>query len=127
MNLDILDYKLKGYCCSQIIMEMGLVRLGKENPDLVKASAGLCDGLYQGYVCGILSAATCLLYLADPEEASRSLAADLNDWFTDAFGSTECSELLGDDPLNKVEKCPMMLEATFKQVEELLEWDQQDE
>ena len=56
MNEEILDLKLKGYCCSQMIMEMGLRRLEKENEDLVSAMAGLCDGMWSGRVCGILSA-----------------------------------------------------------------------
>jgi hypothetical protein len=35
MNEDIFELKLHGYCCSQIIMELGLRKLGKENSDLV--------------------------------------------------------------------------------------------
>lgn len=123
MNQEILDLKLKGYCCSQIIMEMGLRRLEKENPDLVAAMAGLCDGMGSGRVCGILSAAICLLYLADPKEASQGLTEELTEWFEDAFAFTDCDDLIDGSPLNKVEKCPMMLEATFQKVEELLEWD----
>ena len=123
MNQEILDLKLKGYCCSQMIMEMGLRRLEKENEDLVAAMAGLCDGMWSGRVCGILSAGICLLYLADPKEASRNHVAELTDWFEDAFACTDCEELVEGNPLNKVEKCPMMLEATFQKIEELLEWD----
>lgn len=123
MNEEILDLKLKGYCCSQMLMEMGLRRLEKENEDLVAAMAGLCDGMWSGRACGILSAAICLLYLADPKEASQSLVQELTDWFEDAFEYVDCEDLIGGNPLNKVEKCPMMLEATFQKVEELLEWD----
>lgn len=123
MNEEILDLKLKGYCCSQIIMEMGLRRLGKENEDLVAAMAGLCDGMWHGRTCGILSGASCLLYLADPHEASKCHICDLNDWFLDMFGGIDCDELLRGNPLNRAEKCPMMLEATFAKVAELLDWD----
>lgn len=123
MNEEILDLKLKGYCCSQMIMEMGLSRLEKENEDLVAAMAGLCDGMWSGRVCGILSAAICLLYLADPKGASQGLVEELTDWFEDAFGETDCEALMEGNPLNKVEKCPMMLEASFQKIEELLEWD----
>ncbi len=123
MNQEILELKLRGYCCSQIIMELGLRELEKENPDLIAAMAGLCNGLWQGKTCGILSAAICLLYLADPEEAG-SHAAVFNDWFEDSFGSQECDLLLEDNPLNKVEKCPVMLEASFQKLCELLEWDE---
>lgn len=124
MNEEILDLKLKGYCCSQMIMEMGLRRLEKENKDLVASMAGLCDGMWSGRACGILSAGICLLYLADPKEASQGLVEDLTDWFEDAFGAIDCGELLASDPLAKVEKCPMMLEGTFQKIEELLEWDE---
>jgi len=124
MNEDIFELKMRGYCCSQIIMELGLRKLEKENPDLIAAMAGLCNGMWQGRTCGILSAAICLLYLADPDGAAQSYAADLNEWFEDSFENTECDALLADDPLAKVEKCPMMLEATFKKVCELLDWDE---
>lgn len=123
MKQDIFELKLQGYCCSQIIMEMGLRKLGKENPDLIAAMAGLCNGRWCGATCGILSAATCLLYLADPGKAGMTAVSDLNEWFEDAFGSLECDDLLEDNPANKIEKCPMMLDATFTKVTELLEWD----
>lgn len=124
MNEEILDLKLKGYCCSQMIMEMGLRRLGKENEDLVAAMAGLCDGMWSGRICGILSAGICLLYLVDPKEASRNNVEELTEWFEDAFEYTDCADLMDGNPLNKVEKCPMMLEATFQKIAELLEWDE---
>ena len=123
MNEEILDLRLKGYCCSQIIMEMGLKRLEKENPDLIAAMAGLCDGVKCGSICGVLSAGVCLLHLADPKEAGMGLCEDLADWFEDVFGSIQCRELIGENPLSKTEKCPMMLEAAFQKIEELLEWD----
>ncbi|MBR0597933.1 C-GCAxxG-C-C family protein [Sinanaerobacter chloroacetimidivorans] len=123
MNQDIFEMKMKGYCCSQMIMELGLKKLDKENPDLIAAMAGLCNGVWQGKICGILSAGVCLLYLADAEEAGRTNADALSEWFYDSFGSTDCDELMEGNPLNKIEKCPVMLEATFQKIEELLEWD----
>lgn len=124
MDQEIFDLKMKGYCCSQIIMEMGLKRLNKSNGDLIFAIAGLCDGVWQGKICGTLSAAVCLLYLANPAEAARTNVQDLNEWFEDAFEATDCKELLAGDILaNKVEKCPMILESTFTKVCELLEWE----
>jgi len=122
MNEQILQYKLKGYCCSQILTEMGLTAMGKENPDYVQATAGLCYGLGRGKVCGIVSAAECLLYLANPNGAQRGLAEDFMDWFEATFESTDCEALLAGDPLNKVEKCPMMIEASFVKLADLLDW-----
>lgn len=123
MKQEIFELKLQGYCCSQILMELGLRKIGKENPDLITAMAGLCNGLWQGKVCGIYSAALCLLYLADPEEASRFNVGAFNDWFEDAFGSLECDVLMEDNPMNKVEKCPAMLEASYLKICDLMEWD----
>lgn len=124
MNEDIFELKLKkGYCCSQIIMELGLRKLGKENPDLIAAMAGLCNGLWQGKICGILSAAICLLYLADAEEADRFNVAAFSEWFEDSFGSAECDMLMEGNPLNKIEKCPVMLDGSFLKICELMDWD----
>lgn len=123
MNEGLFELKLRGYCCSQIIMELGLRKLDKENPDLIAAMAGLCNGLWQGKVCGILSAAICLLYLADPAEADRFNGGAFSEWFEDAFGSTECEVLMEGNSMNKAEKCPAMLEASFMKVCELLDWE----
>lgn len=123
MNQDILELKLKGYCCSQIIMALGLKKLGKENPDLIKAMAGLCMGVQQGRICGILSAAICLLYLADPSGAENRNVREITDWFEESFFHVDCDDLLEGNPLNKIEKCPLMIEATFSKISEILEWD----
>lgn len=122
MNQDILELKLRGLCCSQIMMELGLRKLEKENPDLIAAMAALCNGLWQGKTCGILSAALCLLYVADPEAAGDH-GEVLREWFEDSFESQDCDALLENNPMNKVEKCPMMLDATFLKVCELLDWE----
>lgn len=123
MNQELLEYKLKGYCCSQIVIDWGLGRMGKENPDMVQAMAGLCFGMNQGKNCGIVTAAMCLLHLADPNAADMENCRDFFEWFEDAFGSIECDDLLEGNPLNKAEKCPMMIEAAMTKLTELLEWD----
>lgn len=123
MNEDIFELRLKGYCCSQIIMALGLGKLEKENPDLIRTMAGLCNGMWHDKTCGILSAAICLLCLANSEESVQAQIDELYEWFEDAFGSVECAALLEGNPLLKAEKCPMMLEATFNKVSDLLEWD----
>ena len=48
-------------------------------------------------------------------------AADLEDWFEDAFGDKICSNLMEGQPINKVEKCPVITEETIKYVFEILE------
>ncbi|MEA4923075.1 MAG: C-GCAxxG-C-C family protein [Eubacteriaceae bacterium] len=123
MDQEILEYKLKGYCCSQVMMDMGLKRMGKENQELVDAMGGLCFGMNQGKNCGIVTAAMCILHLADPKEADMKLCRDFFEWFEDAFGTIECSELLEGNPLNKVEKCPKMIKAAMEELSDMLGWE----
>lgn len=123
MNQDIFELKMKGYCCSQIIMELGLKQLGKENPDLVSALIGLCNGLWNGKTCGIISAANCLFCLIDPNRATQYNIAAFGEWFEDVYGSLECDELMENNPMNKIRKCPAMLEGSFLKISEILEWD----
>lgn len=122
MDQELFELKLQGYCCSQIIMEMGLRRLHKENPDLVAAMRGLCNGAWQGKICGILSAAVCLFYLADPERAG-SLSSDFSEWFLESYGHADCDDLLEGDPLAKVEKCPAMIDASFAWIADRMDWE----
>lgn len=123
MKEKIFTLKMNGYCCSQMVMEIGLEKLGIENPQLVEAVAGLCEGVKCGSICGTASAAVCLMYLADAKAAEDGLVQEYLDWFEDSFGALDCSELIGDDPAAKLEKCPMIVESTMSMLEDLLEWD----
>lgn len=123
MKEKIFNLKLKGYCCSQMVMEIGLENLGIENPQLVNSMAGLCEGVKCGSICGAASAAVCLMYLADAKAAESGLVQEYLDWFEDLFGTLNCNELIGNDPMAKLEKCPTIVEATMNMMEELLEWD----
>lgn len=122
MNEELLLLKLKGYCCSQIIMEMGLKRLKKDNPDMITAFEGLCGGVRIGKICGIVSAAVCLFFLASPEDA-EDLSAEFIDWFSDSFGYVDCEDLLEGDDQNKIDKCPVMVDASFEKITEQMCWD----
>ncbi|NLL52263.1 MAG: C_GCAxxG_C_C family protein [Peptococcaceae bacterium] len=119
------ELKQKGYCCSQIIMKAGLEDAGKEdNPDLVQAMSGLCDGLRTGMVCGVLSGAACLLALLEPED-SPVLIKDLTEWFRGEFeeknGGITCEDILAGDQLNRTIKCPKILTETYNMAMEILE------
>ncbi len=116
----IMELKFQGFCCSQIIMQMGLEGMGRENDDLIAAMAGLCDGMRRGNVCGTLSAAFCLLHLIDGKQAGR-LCDELYDWFEDSYGSVECDAILGGNPLNKAAICGDLVENTYKKLAEMLE------
>jgi len=121
----LFELKQKGYCCSQIIMQLGLEDAGKEdNPDLIQAMSGLCDDLRTGMVCGILSGSACLIALLEPED-SPVLIEELTEWFRGEYeeknGGITCKDILAGDQLNRTIKCPRMLEATYDMVCEILE------
>lgn len=111
----------KGYCCSQIVLQMGLEDGRKEeNPGLIQAAAGLCGGLHAGLDCGILSGAACLIALCLPEEAP-SLIGELVEWFNAENGGVSCKDILAGDDSGRLTKCPKILAACYEKVWELLE------
>lgn len=112
----IMELRLKGYCCSQIIMSIALNRFHMDNPEIIKAMHGLCDGFHCKGTCGIVTAAACVFALAE-EEGSIT---DFTEWFEDRYGSLICEELIEDDPMIKMTKCPQMLEASAEMIEQLL-------
>lgn len=122
MEARIQELTLEGYCCSQIIMILGLEKLDKENLELIKSMAGLCKGMWLGKTCGCLSAACCLLTLVDPIKAQTTYIPDLNQWFLDTFESTICDELVRDDPTIIASLCPELIRGTFNKISEMLEW-----
>ena len=62
--LDVIRLEKKGYCCSQIMILFMLKSRHVENPDLVRAMAGLCNGVgFSGEICRILTGGACLLSL----------------------------------------------------------------
>jgi hypothetical protein len=124
LSTRVLQLLRQGYCCSQILIKLGLEAQGKDNPDLLNAVAGLCQGLYWGMCCGTLTGAACLLSLYDKEKAASDMIPKLSDWFertyTPCYGGINCHEILGDNPLNKIERCPRIMEETFEKCRELL-------
>jgi hypothetical protein len=119
------ELSLKGYCCSQMILQMGLDAQKKENPALIQAVAGLCRGLNGGLLCGTLTAGACLLALCDPQNAAQFLINDLVAWFTEEYGALyggiDCKDILAGEPDNRYSRCPEIVAATYAKVVELLE------
>lgn len=121
----IYELRLHGYCCSQIVLKMGMENAGcEENPDLIQASRGLCDGMHTGMTCGVLTAAACLFSLLLPDKA-RMLTTDLVEWFRGEFeeinGGITCNDIMAGDPMNRFNKCPQILAATYDEILILLE------
>ena len=102
----MLELAGKGYCCSQILVLLALGEMDRENPDLVRAAAGLCNGLGDcSGPCGVLTGAMLVLGLhggkgADDEEAGDILplmVEEMRDWFATAtaqYGGTACRDIL---------------------------------
>jgi len=119
MTAQVNDLLLQGFCCSQIIMKLGLVEMKKENDDLVKAMRGLCRGMYAESVCGTLSAASCLLFLFSMQRG-QELSQELTGWFKEEFGAVDCPDLLGDDRDRSIrELCPVIISLTIEEVLEM--------
>ena len=114
----------QGYCCSQIMVLLALEAMEDENPQLVDAMRGLCGGLHSGMTCGVLTGAACMLSMVNPEAAKDQLIVTLVDWFqvsyTDCYGGTNCAQIVGGNPGNRMERCPRLMEQTFEKCRELL-------
>ena len=106
--LRILPLAQQGYCCSQIILLLGLEAQGQSNPALIRAASGLCHGIGgAGHSCGALTGAACLLGLyagkgQDHEEENERLPLmleTLTHWFVEQvssqYGGIACPDILG--------------------------------
>ena len=97
------------YNCSQILMALFLENEQKENPDLMRAMAGLGDGCgFFHETCGIMTGAASVLGFyagkgADNEKESKHLLPMLEafgEWFreetAEKYQGTRCREIVGD-------------------------------
>ena len=120
----IAELGMKKYCCSQIMIILGLEIQGKTNPDLVQAAAGLCGGLYSGGTCGIISGAACLLSLFDKDTAATCMIPELVMWFKNEYaplyGGICCSDIIGADLGNTLTRCPEIMAVTYSKTLEIL-------
>ena len=122
----------QGFCCSQIMLILGLDEQGKENPDLIKAMHGLCGGIGRsGKTCGALTGGACLIGLnagkgtpIEPGHIKINLMVnDLLEWFENTYGSIECDGIL-EHPLDEGSvypvQCGNIVSMTFNKVQEIL-------
>ena len=104
----------------------------KDDPDLIRAMARLSGGLDGNELCGCLSGGACFLsYFAgkgSPEEEAHpdcsAMIQELTDWFwedTSPFGGVSCRCILDGDSRNKIQRCPVILEAVAERCIEILE------
>lgn len=105
----VLELGSQGYSCAQIVIAGGLRLLGRENPDLLRAMAGLAQGVgCSGEICGALSGGVCLIALhtargRDNEQALPEAALLMNslvEWFREeqcGGGAITCDAIMGTD------------------------------
>ncbi|HBL23846.1 MAG TPA: hypothetical protein DDZ40_06980 [Deltaproteobacteria bacterium] len=128
----MLVLKEEGYCCSQVLLILGLELLGRTNIDLVRSMAGLCHGTSRsGEVCGALSGAACLLSLyaakgSDGEEADERLPqifSELTSWFRryvgTVYGGITCDAILAKCPDKSA--CGFIVRWTYQQIMDILQ------
>lgn len=96
-----------GYSCAQMVLMGGLRLMGRENPDLIRAMAGLAQGVgCSGEICGALSGGVCLIALhtgkgrdaETPLPQAQPLMNELVEWFREELcqgGSVTCDAILG--------------------------------
>lgn len=124
----------EGFYCSQILVILGLERQGKSSPELVRAMAGLANGLGDcGKICGVLTGAACLLGLyagrgERQEEENRLLNVMIQElvaWFEERFakdyGGVDCRSILGEDAWNRLLRCPGLVSETYFKTMAILE------
>ncbi len=131
----MLQLRMEGFCCTQIMLILGLETQGKGNTQLVRAAQGLCYGVSTGEeVCGALSGAVCLLSLytgkgtkdEQVDERFLPMAKELALWFRQTHGekagSARCSDILdvlGAQPGGSA--CGRIVATTFAKAMDILE------
>ncbi|WP_319466296.1 DVU_1555 family C-GCAxxG-C-C protein [uncultured Pseudodesulfovibrio sp.] len=132
-GLKMMELAGKGYCCSQIMVQLALEEMDRENPDLVRAVAGLCNGLGDcSGPCGVYTGATLLLGLhagkgTDMEEVDDCLSLmleELRGWFvaaTTQYGGTSCGDILeGNCGQPNTARCGGLVSEAYAKVREIL-------
>lgn len=121
---EIMKYLIRGYCCSEALVCVGLDILEEENESLINAASGLCLGMHSKGVCGALTGGCLLLAMTDRSRAPE-MCQEFYDWFEDRFsseyGSVNCSDILGTDPNNKMNRCKPLMGEVVTKCAEILE------
>jgi hypothetical protein len=127
----LIQLKEQGFCCSQMLLLVGLGDQGKSDKDLVRAVSGLAAGLFSGEICGALTGGACLLGLFagrgtpdDPEDYRLCImVGELVEWFSQEygqlFGGIRCDDILGDDP-GACTRCGSIVLGTYAKARSLL-------
>jgi hypothetical protein len=129
--LDVMRLHKEGFCCSQIMAIMLLEEINGSNEGLIKAMAGLCNGVgASGEVCGCLSGGACLIALCAAKGSDGGgrhpmlslMLEELADWFREKtampFGGMRCDDILGVSPDRKA--CIGLAADTYERLVSIL-------
>ncbi len=119
-----------GFCCSQILLTMGLKEQAKENPDLIRAMGGLCGGVgNSGKNCGAFTGGACLLSLyvgrgkvdEEMESFGPYMMAQYVRWFEEEHPEgVDCMSIINNDSNNIPLTCPNLICSVYEKVEQIL-------
>jgi len=122
----------QGFCCSQILLIVGLEELGKEDPELIRAMHGLCGGMGRsGSTCGVLTGGACLIGLTagkgtvteQSHPKMHRMVQDLLEWFEQKYGSSLCEDILHyklEEGSEYPVKCGNTISETYDKVQDIL-------
>jgi len=131
-RMRMVELSLQGFGCAQVLALLALEAMGKENPELVRAVSGLHGGAFSGKLCGALTGGCCVLALhagrGTLEESQgdrlvpmiQELVEGFEEEYAPRFGGIDCASIVGNDPRNRVARCPELVAAVHEKVQELL-------
>ena len=115
----------EGKCCAVALVQVALESKAQQNDQLLQAVRGLCGGVQGGLVCGALTGAACAMNVLSPEHANDCMVPELTEWFVhamgEAYGGSNCEDILAGEPMNKATRCSAVVEATYLQIKTILE------
>lgn len=125
-----------GFCCSQIMLKLALEEEERENPDLIRAVGGLCNGIGSSQkTCGVLIGGIGILglYAGKGRETEYikpdygHMVEEYMNWFEEEFEATDCIDLIGvynfkDEEKNEAYpiKCGDILLKSYEKINEIL-------
>ncbi|WP_414151470.1 DVU_1555 family C-GCAxxG-C-C protein [Acetobacterium carbinolicum] len=136
LAFELFQLASKGYCCTQCMVKMIMEMEEKENPDLIRAMGGLCNGIGNSQKnCGVLTGAIAVfgLYAGKGEDHEYAKAGydrmvkDYMEWFEERNGSLDCMDLIGvslfkntDRSMTFPVKCGELIKEGFLQMNKIL-------
>ncbi|OXS30307.1 MAG: hypothetical protein BCS36_12010 [Desulfovibrio sp. MES5] len=119
---DIQALLQEGLCCSQAIVTMGLRLRDEENPSMVAAASGLCQGMYAGEACGCITSAAQVLALVGGPRNAPLMIPQLLEWYDqisrEKFSGQTCMEITGG--VLRPDICMPLVVETWQAVREIL-------